>query len=281
MKQYPVRYASVAGSFYPDDKRILENEIGLYLRCAKILKTAGKLKILIAPHAGIKYSGQVAAWGYKQLENQPFQKIILLGASHHTSFSHAAVYSAGVWQTPLGKVEIESDLADKIIDRNIILSDSESHETEHCLEMQLIFLQKVLDDFKIVPVLVSRPSVQLIHHLARKISRQLDEKSLLIVSSDFSHYPEYDNACKIDQDTIGSIVSGDLTKFSETIKRVENGKCQNLFTCACGQEAIKTALNISQLSNIKNIRLLKYENSGDRGTDKSQVVGYASIGFYE
>lgn len=276
-----IRLPAVAGSFYPSDEKILKTDISQYLNQAKLATTSGLLKILIVPHAGISYSGHTAAWGFKQLEGQNFSRVIILGASHTAQFDHAAVYTKGSWQTPFGKVPVDENLALALIDKEQnIIADEVPHQDEHSLEIELIFLQRVLSDFKIVPVLISSPSDQLIDNLAQKISEHLDENTLLVISSDLSHYPEYEIANKVDNETIKAILTGKKEQFVKTIQNLESKAYPNLATCACGQEAIKVALKVWEFQNLTDFKLLKYENSGDTGPDKSQVVGYASIGVW-
>lgn len=276
-----IRLPAVAGSFYSSQEKILKTEISQYLNQAKPIATGNLLKILIVPHAGISYSGRTSGWGFKQLEGQNFPRVIILGVSHRAQFDHAAIFGKGLWQTPLGKVLVDENLALTLINKEQnIIADDIPHRDEHSLEIELIFLQKVLSDFKVVPILVSNPSEQLIDHLAQKISKHLDENTLLVVSSDLSHYPEYNIANKVDNETIKAVLTGRIELFEKTIQDLESKAYPNLVTCACGQEAIKVALEASRILKLKDIKLLKYENSGDSGGDKNQVVGYAAIGFW-
>ncbi len=274
-----VRNPAVAGIFYPQDKDELNAKLEFFLSQAEKKEIKGIWKIFIAPHAGIDYSGRTAAWIFKQLEKQQISKVILIGVSHQKLFTHAAVYDNGAWQTPLGKVLIDSQLSSLIIDeKKNIISDLEVHKNEHSLEIELIFLQKVLADFKIVPILVSQPSEDLIDALAEKISQQLDDQTVLLVSSDLSHYPSWETAKKVDREIIDAILTGQRKIFDETVKKIEQLNLSALDTCACGQKAIDIALKVAQILSIKNFQLLKYENSGDISGEKQKVVGYAAIG---
>jgi len=276
----PVRPAAVAGSFYPGNKEILSDQIQEYLDQAEVLKTPGELKILFVPHAGLIYSGPVAAAGFKQIQGKNYTKIILLGPSHHYHFNHAAVYPSGSWQTPLGEVEIDNISTSKIInDSQNILTDEQKHNPDHTLEMELIFLQKVLNNFQIVPILVSNPSDQLIDSLARKIANSFNNQTLLVISTDLSHYPPYEQAKKADQQIINSILSGNIKTFEEKFKEVENSNYPNLETPACGYQAIRIALKVSELLGVDHYQQIAYQNSGDLPrSDKNRVVGYAAIG---
>lgn len=263
-----VRQPAVAGQFYPASKEELDVQLtGLFDQTKKISSKV-KPKILIVPHAGIVYSGKVAAWGFKQIENLGYARVILLGASHQSSFQHAAVFGQGLWETPLGKVGIDENLAQKFLDKNI-LDDPSPHLQEHSLEIELIFLQKVAHKFKILPILVSQPTKETAADLAKKISQALDEETLLVISSDLSHYLPWAVASRIDQKTIGTILSGQKNAFEK-----------NPNTCACGYEAIKIGLGVAEILQITSFQKIKYANSGDLTGEKLQVVGYTSIVGY-
>jgi AmmeMemoRadiSam system protein B/AmmeMemoRadiSam system protein A len=273
-----IRKSAVAGSFYPADKQELSDQLDVFFKKTKIAEVLGKPRILIVPHAGIIYSGQVAAWGFKQIEGKDYSRIILLGGSHQAWFNHAAIDNEGLWQTPLGQVKIDEDFANSIIDKkDNIIADKNPFANEHSLEMELIFLQKVLKNFTIVPVLVSNPSEQLIASLAEKINRLVDDQTLLVISSDLSHYPPYESANQADEEIINSILSGNQETFDKTVKMVESKNYPGLETAACGREAIKVALKTAELLKIKNFKKIQYENSGSISGDKSRVVGYVSI----
>lgn len=287
INQGQVRQAAVAGSFYPSSTSELDTKISDFLSKSEKISASGKLRILIVPHAGIEYSGGVAAAGFKQLEGGDYTKVIILGASHRSWFDHAAVYAKGSWETPLGKIAIDEELTSSIIDKEKkILADTVPHGDEHSLEIELIFLQRVLKNFEIVPILVSNPSEQLIDTLAKKISDNFTDDTLLIVSSDLSHYPDWKTANVVDDKTVKSILSGKKDTFEATIKNIENQSYQNLDTAACGFQALRIALKVSENLRLQDLKKIKYQNSGDLPAqagvagDKSRVVGYAAIGIW-
>ncbi|MBM3712974.1 MAG: AmmeMemoRadiSam system protein B, partial [Actinobacteria bacterium] len=218
-KQESIRQAAVAGSFYPADTKVLKAKLENFLSQAKPITTSGQLKILIVPHAGIDYSGEVAAWGFKQAEGKDYKRIIILGASHQAYLDYAALDDSDAWETPLGKVDIDKDLVKVLVSQEEkIKVDSSPHRDEHSLEIELIFLQEVFSGFKIVPILVSQPSDETIDYLAKKISQNLDDQTLLVVSSDLSHYPSWETANRVDKQTIEAIISGKKDNFERTIK---------------------------------------------------------------
>lgn len=278
-KDTVIRKAAVAGSFYPAAPDTLNSTLDNFLNKTNVLSDSGKLRILIVPHAGIEYSGLTAAWGFKQIAGQEYKRVILLGVSHHYAFDHAAVYAGGAWETPLGTVPVDEGLADAVIDENEkIINDTKPHADEHALEMELLFLQKMLKDFRILPILVSNPSDKLIETLSGKIADNFDDSTLFVVSSDLSHYPAWQDANEADQKTIDAIVSGQEDQLENAVTENESKNYPNLQTSACGFQALRIALKTAALLQIKNFKKIFSQNSGDVTGDKSRVVGYGAIG---
>lgn len=236
---------TVAGSFYPSDKDILIKKLDGYLAGAK--KTDKDYKILIVPHAGLEYSGRTAGFGFKQLEGKEYKRVIMIGLSHQVYINQAISSGVDYWETPLGKVEVE---------KSDFLVNDKAMEAEHSLELELIFLQRVLKNFKIVPILINEYA-----DISDKIIKMMDEDTLLLISSDLSHYLSYEECRKTDEKTINSILN--------------NGEEID----ACGKAGIEVAMKIAQKMGIKFEKIFS-ENSGDTSGDKSKVVGYASIGGY-
>lgn len=279
-KKMNVRESAVAGAFYPADKNSLTTQLKTLLASTKQLNEKNTLRVLIVPHAGYDYSGQVAAWGFKQLEEKKFSRIIILGVSHHAYFSKAAIFNQGLWKTPLGSVAIDEDLANNLINQsNLLEANLEVHTEEHSLEVEVPFLQQVLANFKIVPILLGHSDNEVLEVLAQAIANNFDEQTLLVISSDLSHYPAFDIANKVDKETTDSILTGDVNKFDQKIN--ENINQPGVDTCACGADAIKVGMLVAKKLAIGSIQLINYANSGNISGDKSRVVGYASIGFYD
>lgn len=278
----PKRKPAVAGSFYPADKEELEKLIDQLLSQAQPPETEGEILALILPHAGYQFSGRTSAHGFKKLIGEKIDTVILIGNSHQESFDGISVFPEGYFETPLGKVKIDSDLAKAIISESDRIFFREScHKKEHSLEVQLPFLQKVLGDFKIVPILFGNVPGNDYQILANAILKHIKGKNVLVVaSSDLSHYPPYDIANFADKKTIEAILSGDVGVFEKTILELEREKLPQTLTLACAQDAIKTVMIVAKELGAKKIELLKYENSGDVSGEKLQVVGYAAIGFF-
>jgi len=278
-----VREPVVAGTFYPASKEELSSMIDGFLNNAELPKLDKHIRGLIVPHAGYVYSGQVAAYGYKALmDSSPvgeITRVILIGNSHQEYFEGASIYPEGYFKTPLGEVQIDEDFAKKLMDANPKIYFKESaHLQEHSLEVQLPFLQKTLKNFRIVPIILgNQPGAADI--LIDALKNLIDDNTLIIASSDLSHYPKYEDAKYSDNKVIQAILTGKRENLRKTISDLEKQNIPNLQTCACGADAIEVVMG---LFSDKNSKLLKYANSGDTPIgDKSQVVGYGAIAFMD
>ncbi len=270
-----IRQPAVAGFFYPDKKNQLIDQLDFFFKKTKKINLNGKPKILISPHAGIVYSGLVAAWGYRQLESFNQKKVFLLGTSHYAWFNYLALSGDDYWLTPLGEVTIDKEINEKMIGKNIKIDDC-PHQKEHSLELQLIFLQKMFSNFKIIPMMVSELNEELIKIIVKKISTVFDEESLLIVSTDLSHYPQGDAAQIVDQKTIKAILSGKRREFEKKVYQVESSNYFGLETAICGYQGVRLALELGEIFGLKWKKVF-YSHSGEVSGDWSRVVGYASL----
>jgi len=288
MPKDKIREPAVAGSFYPADKESLTEQIDQFLEAADLPVIEGQIKALIVPHAGYVYSGPVATYGYKALIGQDIQRVILVGSSHHQFFSGVALNDNDFWQTPLGQVAIDKELRDKLVQAGLKI-DSSAHQPEHSLEVQVPFLQRVLKDFKILPILIGQADdkdleklaeviVQSVQGLSSKRGQSLN--TLIIASTDFSHYPAYEKAVYADNKVIQAILTGQVENLKKTIADLEKENIPQAATFLCGQMAVEVVMKVAQKLGISQIELLKYANSGDVPIgDKSQVVGYGAIAF--
>jgi AmmeMemoRadiSam system protein B/AmmeMemoRadiSam system protein A len=277
-EEMQAREPAVAGSFYPDAREELKDKLnGLFGRTEK--RVHGRLKILIEPHAGIDYSGLTAAWGYKQTAGVNYRTVMLLGVSHRVWFEEAVVDGSEGWKTPLGLVKVDRLVRERLATRLGVKVDCGVHEGEHSLEMQVIWLQRVLKNFKIVPILVNQLNNEIKKGLVDGIAGELKkDKTLMVISSDLSHYPPDEVAKRADEVIIKSVVSGKVEVFDRAVERVESGEYQGVVTAACGAEAIGVGLEVAEKVGVSKWELFDYRNSGDVRSDKSSVVGYAAIG---
>lgn len=273
-----IRNPAVAGQFYPGDKRELEEMVEGFLSKAKSGTEKGQLSVLIVPHAGYVYSGQTAASGFKRLSGKNIFNVILLGASHQSWFSGVAVDNNDSWGTPLGKVKINKDLAERLITGGISFN-KEPHLNEHSLEVEVPFLQSVLKDFFIAPLLIGQTDNKTLEKLAEKIIENLDSETVLVVSSDLSHYPDINTAKIVDERTVKSIESGEVKKFEKELASLAKDY-PNVDTFACGHEAIKVGMIVASKLGILKSEVFAKTNSGEVMGETNRVVGYASVGFY-
>ncbi len=277
-----VRQPAVSQAFYPADPVELKNKISGFLSSTnKQIGNDQMVKLLIVPHAGYDYSGMVASTGFKEIENQEYDKVILLGSSHQHYFKGVVIDENTVWKTPLGQVPIDLITAQGIVDSSESFHFStRAHADEHTLEVELPFLQTVLGEFKIVPILLGQTTDEDINQLANAIFNHLTPTTLIVVSTDLSHYPNYEIANSIDERTINSILTGDPVKFDQKLAEQRLQNYPNVETLVCAENAVKTGMKVvEKISREGNWTLLKYANSGDTAGEKSRVVGYAAMAF--
>ena len=275
-----IRKPVVAGAFYPANKEELTMAINGFLGNAENIDIDGRVLAIIVPHAGYVYSGQVAAHSYKQLQGQKINRAVIMCNSHTARFPGIAIDDSDAWQTPLGMVKVDKDLADKLVNSSLnIAYDSSVHKRDHTVEVQLPFLQTVLEgDFKIVPVLFGNSYDDSYKELAAILSEVLDRDDIVVVSTDMSHYPHYQDANVIDWETAQIIKEADVDKLKAYIKEVKDKKIPGEDTLCCGIDGVKTAIEVYNILGGGNIEILRYANSGDVDIgDKSRVVGYLSM----
>ena len=289
-----VRPATQANRFYDGNAQRLSQEVDSFLALHRGSADSRCVAALIVPHAGYYYSGNVAASAYMALNpKQPYKRIFLLGPSHHEWLDGASVNTqADYYATPLGNVKVDretgmaltttdgTDLTDfdsaKDSER-VFFYRAEAHDREHCLEVQLPFLQRRLGDVPpIVPIIISTNDFQKLSRMAEALKPYFTDENLFVISSDFSHYPTYEDAYEADGKTGKAIESGDVGQFIAAIEENARSGKRNLATSACGEFAIITLMLM--LDSTYEVKHLMYQNSGDIGdTDHSRVVGYHSF----
>ncbi len=275
------REPAAAGSYYAGDPKVLKNDLIQLFNQAQPGKTRGDVLAIIAPHAGYPYSGVVAASSYNQIDrDKKYENIFVIGSSHRVSYQGASIYNKGHYETPLGTVKVNLELANKLIDNNNHFQYyQQAHTQEHSLEVELPFLQHILkEDFRIVPILLGTHSPEVCQEISRTLSDYFNENNLFVISTDFSHYPEYESANSIDKSTAEAICSNSVENFILAINRNMEKNIPNLATCICAWPAVMTLLYMTQNDPEIEISLVEYRNSGDSEYgDKSQVVGYCAI----
>ncbi len=278
-----IREPAVAGQFYPFEKGAISDKIQRFLKQTPEQKIFGQIKAIIVPHAGYDYSGAVAAYGYKQLAGKKIGTAVIISNSHQAYFDGAAVDDSDAWQTPLGQVAVDKELAGQLVNSDTSIKfDGAPHQTDHNLEVQLPFLQTVLEPgFKIVAIEFGNKDDGTYKKLAQALYDNLGENDLVVISTDMSHYPKYEDANKIDQGALEKIKTGDIAELENYVATVESANYANEQTVLCGVDAVKTVMELANLAGWDEVEILKYANSGDAPGigDKSQVVGYGAIAF--
>lgn len=270
-----VRKSVIAGSWYPGSPKILSSDIDGFLRNVPAELLDGEVLVaLVSPHAGYMYSGQIAAYSYKLVEGKTFDAVIVIGPSHRACFNGASIYNKGGYETPLGIVPVDVELANEIIAQSPMISFvPATHMQEHSVEIQLPFLQRVLGEFSFVPIVMGDQDGRICKEVADAIYKSITGKKILIVgSSDLSHFHTYEKAVKLDSVVLEHMKEMDVEGL---LKDLERGACE-----ACGGGAIAVAMIIAKRLGADRAKVLKYANSGDVTGDKSGVVGYASAVFY-
>lgn len=256
------RPAAVAGRFYPGHANELAVQISEMLGGEINLQNI-RCKALIVPHAGYIYSGPIAATAYRLIRNdQNIKRVVLLGPCHYVPVRGIAVSSAQYFETPLGTIPLDRRAVEALLGLPQVVCSDEAHAPEHCLEVQLPFLQSVLTDFQLVPLIVGRASAEEVAEVLDKVWGS--SETLILVSSDLSHYHDYKTAQRVDADTSKAICSLQADLVGEQ---------------ACGCYAVNGLLNAAKSRGMK-IKQLDLRNSGDTAGDRSRVVGYGAYAFY-
>jgi len=273
------RLPAVSGSFYPASKTQLVKQLEeFFSSCDKVV--VSQPLALIVPHAGYVFSGEVAADAYRQLErDSKFDRIFVIGSSHTMYFQGASVYTKGDFITPLGEIKVDPLAAKLVKDHPIFNDNPDPHLTEHSLEVQLPFLQYWLEEeFTIVPIVLGGETKSNFKKVAGILKPWLNEKNLFIISSDFSHYPEYHDAVKCDTRMARAIFGNSPEDFLKEKNRIESQGISNLATAICGWTSVYTLLHMTRDEADLKYQGISYKNSGDSHYGgKDRVVGYHSI----
>ena len=275
-----VRPATQANRFYTGDARELSEEVDSFLALHRNDAKYSNVAALIVPHAGYYFSGNVAASAYMAIDaKKQYKRIFLLGPSHHEWLDGASVNTEADWYaTPLGNVKVDHETAVALTNTDSVFCyRSEAHDREHCLEVQLPFLQRRFKEVPpIVPIVISTNDYEKLKRMAEVLKPYFTDENLFVISSDFSHYPKYEDACELDAKTGKAVESGDVEEFIATINANARSGKRNLATSACGEFAIITLMLM--LDNQYEVKHLMYQNSGDIDNhDHSRVVGYHSF----
>ena len=283
------RRAAVAGTWYSDNPSRLTDEIDRYLDRADAPSTSGRARALIVPHAGLMYSGPVAAFAYTLLSDISYGAVVLVGPSHFVPFDGVSIWSSGAWETPLGMVAVERALAATIrAESDAIIELPAAHGREHSLEMQLPFLARLLPGVPIVPLVVGHQTRETAFGLGDAMTRAIrrfenanvsngsndpnDPNVLLIASSDLSHYEDAPTAARMDAVMIRHIEALDADGLMTALEQEPRH--------ACGGGPMVSVLHAARQLGATEAHVLRYADSGDVSGDKSSVVGYLAAAVF-
>jgi len=262
-----IRPAAVAGMFYPANSQQLSADIQRYLDQAVEPNSlpAGVPKVIVVPHAGYVYSAPVAASAYRLLEpaRHTIKKVVLLGPSHRVGFTGLACSSAEAFETPLGTIPVDVNSCRMLLSNPAVMELDQAHAQEHSLEVQLPFLQAVLDDFEIIPLVVGDTQEEITADVLIRVWG--GDETLIVISSDLSHYHDYQTARLIDRQT------------SEFITELQPENIS--YDMACGRAPLIGALGVAKRKHLQPY-VLDIRNSGDTAGPKDRVVGYGAYAFY-
>jgi len=271
----PVRPSPIAGSWYPGEPAILKGDIEAYLGRASIPDIPTKPIAIVSPHAGYVYSGPVAAHAYKALVGYEYSTVVVISPSHRAYFPSIAIWGEGAYETPLGQVPIDEELCEALVGSVASIKEEKKvHLAEHALEIQLPFLQVVLESFRLCPIMMGEQDFRLCNDLARSLDKCIGKRDdvLVVASSDLSHFHAYERAVAMDNIVAKRIDAFDIEGLNLNL---EEGACD-----ACGGGPIMAAMLYAKARAKTNTLVLKYANSGDVTGDRSSVVGYLAAVIY-
>lgn len=270
-----IRPAAVAGSWYPGTPDALAAAVDRHLQVAAP-PPSGDVVAIIAPHAGLLYSGPVAAYAYRAVAGRRFEVAVLVGPSHYVGFDGVAIYDRGAFATPLGPIPVAEPCASAIaLASRVIGSHPAAHVREHSLEMQLPFLRRVLPEVPIVPLVMGYQTRDTILALADALVAGLDgRRALLVASSDLSHYHDARTAARLDGRVIDFVTRYDEDGLLDALEEFPGH--------ACGGGPMVSVMRAARALGARAAIALRYADSGDVSGDKDAVVGYlaAALGTF-
>jgi MEMO1 family protein len=270
-----------AGRFYSADKVTLTNDLSQLFKGVRTGQSTTRVRAIITPHAGYVFSGQIAASAFAEIPKETqYDNIFIIGSSHVMAFNGASVYNTGDYLTPLGRAKVNRKIADDLKTNNSCFRfPVTSHAQEHSLEVQIPFIQYYFKNTPaIVPIIIGTDSKNTIRDISAALKPYFDSNNLFIISSDFSHYPSYNEARIIDQATADAIVTGNAETFLDVLQRNSARGVQSLATSMCGWTSGLALLYLTEKDHNLEFSKVAYCNSGDsRYGNKDEVVGYNAI----
>lgn len=280
-----VRAPAVAGQFYPSNAQRLRHAVEGFLRDA-VPATATDARVLIVPHAGLVFSGQIAADAWAQVRAEPWDTIVILGTNHTAgNFDGASVYDGAAWRTPLGTVAIDREMGAALVAADVGARwDRRHHEREHSIEVQVPFVQVLFPSARILPVVVSCGDTGACGRIGRALAAATaGRRALIVASSDLSHYPDAAQARRVDTATLEALTSssGVLGLLrQEAALRADDPPTAGLATYACGLPPIVVAVEAARELGARRATVISYAHSGDTAAgERDRVVGYGAVAY--
>lgn len=269
-----VRESILAGVWYPKDPGALRREVTGFLKAVPVHEGAGRLVALVAPHAGYRYSGQIAAHAYQLLASRKFDTVVVVGPSHHYPFEGVSVYDRGDFRTPLGDIPLDREMIREIMKKDpMIRYVPEAHSKEHSIEIQLPFLQTVMPGFRLVPLVMGEQGMPACRRLAETLSTSLKGRSVLLVAStDLSHFHPDTQARAMDRRVISNVERMDTEALHADFSKGASEACGGGPLVAVMLTATRQGAGVSEI--------LKAANSGDVTGDRASVVGYMAAALW-
>jgi len=266
-----IRDPAFAGTWYPGRRDRLEAEIDGMLGAAA--ETGEPITGLVSPHAGLMYSGPVAAHGYRAVAHRPYDVVVLVGPSHYVAFDGIAAAGHSAFRSPLGDVPIETETVARLVSSHTtIFEDLRIHAREHSLELQLPFLARVLPEVPLVPLLMGRQDRATCDRLVTALEPVLRGRNVLFVaSSDLSHFHDRATARRLDAVVLDRLAGFDAEGLQSTLEAFDGH--------ACGGGPMLVAMRAAAAHGMRQGRVLRYGDSGDVSGDLDRVVGYVSASF--
>jgi len=269
-----IRQPVYAGQFYEANADRLSSRMEVFLQAVEKLPTIARdPAVIIVPHAGYVYSGQTAAYAYALVKGRAYETVVVIGPSHHYGFNSCSIWPRGGFATPLGVMPVDEETCSRLMKATGFEFIPEAHSQEHSVEVQVPFLQKVLPQAKLVPIVMGFPTRRLIERLADGLLAALtSKKALVVISTDMSHYLPQAEAKAVDQKTM-SLIS--TLKVEPLLRQVISGE-----NVLCGGGGVCASLVYLQKLGEPRLQVLRYADSTEGGGPKNQVVGYmAAVGY--
>lgn len=268
-----IREPSVAGMFYPSSPHELKDQINMFLDSTPSDEEFENPFGIISPHAGYVYSGKTAAYAYNTIRGKSFSTVVIISPSHREYFPGVSIFNGDAYRTPLGDVTLNKNMILQLTESSkTIFEGTHGHRAEHAIEVQIPFLQMVLKDFQIIPIVVGDQRKKFLYDIAEGLSVVINEETIIVASSDLSHFhtkQEADNLDTVVEERIKSF------EYEQLLHDLEAEKCE-----ACGGGPIVAMMKTADLCDKRKSKILSRSDSGDVTGDTSEVVGYLSAIVY-